>query len=82
MFVWPQDIRYTNILSAPPSPPGLPRLVCPFHNRVHEWRRVDLEYASETNITPRTNGVWAGSWLRGVLEYLPEGFYVDPEDCI
>ena len=78
MFVWARDIRYANILSAPPSPPGVPGLVCPFHNRIHEWRRVDLEYAQETNLKPVIPAFWVESRLRKILDHLPEGYYIDP----
>ena len=51
MRVWTDDIRYANILRAPQSPPGLPGRICPFHNRVHEWRLVDFEHGQETNVS-------------------------------
>ena len=78
MFIWARDIRYANILSAVPSPPGAPGLVCPFHNRVHEWRRVDLEYAQETNLKLDVPSFWIENRLRKILDNLPEGYYVDP----
>jgi hypothetical protein len=80
MFVYPDDIRYANILSAPPSPPGLPGLVCPFHGHVHEWRVIDLERAVETNIKPEYHADWCQGWLERILTHLPYGGYYDPED--
>jgi hypothetical protein len=80
MFVYPNDIRYANILGAPASPPGIPGLVCPFHNRVHEWRIVDLEHLVETNLKPSHHAIRCAGWLEIILTYLPLGYYYGPED--
>ena len=79
MYVYPNDIWYANIISAPPAPPGLAGLKCPFHDRVHDWRIIDLEHVVETNVKPEHHAQWCAGWLRRALDYLPEGFYMDPE---
>ena len=82
MHIWTSDIRYANILSAPPSPPGLPGRVCPIHNRVHEWRLVDFEDARETNICHQIHSTWMEGWLERILSHLPYGWYLNPEEDI
>lgn len=80
MHVYPDDIRYQNILHAPASPPGFPGKVCAIHQRVHEWRLVDLEHAAETNATLDLHHRWCKSWLRPILDNLPRGFFMNKED--
>ncbi|EKM57098.1 uncharacterized protein PHACADRAFT_91214, partial [Phanerochaete carnosa HHB-10118-sp] len=81
MHIWPRDVRYANILSAPPSVPGLPSVICPIHNRAHTWRVVDFEHAVETNVSLEAHAMWAKGYLLNILIYLPRGYWIDPEDC-
>lgn len=80
MHVYPVDIRYQNMLRAPESPPGLPGLVCPIHERVHEWRVIDLEHAKESNLTLDIHHGWCNSWLDPILNNLPLGGFYNKED--
>lgn len=79
MHVYPDDIRYENILSAPPCPPGFPGKVCTIHKRVHKWRLIDLEHGAETNLTVDLQNDWCKGWLIPILDNLPEGFYMNRE---
>ena len=81
MRIWPEDIRYADILKAPPSPPCFPGRMCPIHNHVHEWRVIDFEYAEETNIPLEKHARWTESCqLARILSGLRLGFYYDPEE--
>ncbi|EMD38721.1 hypothetical protein CERSUDRAFT_81531 [Gelatoporia subvermispora B] len=42
-----QDMRRHNFLYAAPSPPGLPSMMCPFHQRVHEMRIIDFGFCTK-----------------------------------
>ena len=43
------DIRYENVLLAPPSPPGLEGKCSPKLGRPYRFRLVDFEHAVRTN---------------------------------
>ncbi|RDX52605.1 hypothetical protein OH76DRAFT_1480706 [Lentinus brumalis] len=47
------DWRLGNLLSAPPSPPGLPGIPSPNHDHLYSIRLFDFEFAVRANIAPR-----------------------------
>lgn len=57
------DMRWDNILAAPPLPLGIPSLKSPFTNQTHGWRAIDFERAQKTALTRKALQAEHSCWL-------------------
>lgn len=79
-YVHIADIRHANILRTLSDPRALPGQPSPATGRVHEWRVIDLESCQKCDQPPHVlSNAWE-SWVRTILESLPEGYTVEPWD--
>ncbi|EIM81047.1 uncharacterized protein STEHIDRAFT_172094 [Stereum hirsutum FP-91666 SS1] len=64
------DVRSSNILSAPQCPPGIPSLPSPFTGRTHNWRVIDFGLALKTPWTKELVFKESRSWVKIMLDGL------------
>ncbi|OBZ73798.1 hypothetical protein A0H81_06134 [Grifola frondosa] len=72
------DVRYSNLLRAAPSPPGFKRRRCPFHQHSHRYRIIDFDKAYKGDVTVEHNIEMSRYALRRVFEGIKGGFEMEP----
>ncbi|KAK7681694.1 hypothetical protein QCA50_015041 [Cerrena zonata] len=74
------DIRYYNILRAPPSDSPLPSLPAPFTQRTYEWRIVDFKNSYKTNRSMVVFDGYYEGYVERLLTNLPYNDIWEPWD--
>jgi len=75
-----RDIRYSNMLAAPQGPTTLPSLPSPFTGRTYTHRIIDIESCEKTNGEAWRLSGWQASWIRSIVNNLPDGYIIEPWD--
>jgi hypothetical protein len=79
-----RDIRYYNILHAPPNPssPSLPvsfqHKKSPFTNRTYKYRLVDFDRSRRINLTFKEQGINDLDWIENIIYGVENGQILDP----
>jgi hypothetical protein len=79
-----RDIRYYNILCAPPCPSSLSFHVSfqqkksPFTNRTYKYRLVDFDRSRRINLTFKEQAINDLDWIEKIIDGVENGQILDP----